>query len=145
MLNDRFRVKVPHNLEIKLDLGCGKYKKDGYIGLDAVDFGQEIVWDVAEGIPLPDNSVAEVFSSHFFEHLTEPVINRVVWELKRVCKSGAELTINCPHADTTEAYDIAHYSLWDEQRIKGLFNSTKDEVLEIRRQDNSIFAKVKII
>jgi predicted SAM-dependent methyltransferase len=139
------KINIEHNLDLNIDLGCGMYKKEGYIGIDILDFGQEIVCDVSNGIPLPDNSVSEVFSSHFFEHITEPVINKVVWEFKRVCKNGASLYIVCPPSNSLAAYDIAHYSLWCEERYRGLFNSTRDEIIEIGRNERGVFAKIKIV
>jgi hypothetical protein len=42
---------------IKLDLGCGEFPKEGFTRLDINDFGQEIMWDATEGLPLPDNTV----------------------------------------------------------------------------------------
>ena len=82
---------------IKLDIGCGKTPSEGFIGIDAIDFGQKHVHDVRKGIPYKDNSVAEVRCSHFVEHLTwderVPFFN----ELYRVLKVGAVAQIITPH------------------------------------------------
>ncbi len=55
---------------LRLDIGCGKTKMDGWEGIDAIDFGQKHVHDVRQGLPFQDDSVSEVRSSHFVEHLT---------------------------------------------------------------------------
>jgi predicted SAM-dependent methyltransferase len=107
---------------INIDLGCGNTpatKKD-YIGFDIIDFGQDIVWDIADGIPLPDNSVDLIYSSHFVEHVPAEHINTLIREMIRVCKHGATVKIACPHSDTIEAYYLCHVSLWDERRVKGI-------------------------
>jgi predicted SAM-dependent methyltransferase len=101
-----------------LDLGCGKNKKG--VGIDIEDFGQEIVWDLTKGIPLPNNSVHSIVSSHFLEHITVPQINDLVREMIRVCADGATIEARVPHADRDEAMFLTHYTLWNEQRARGI-------------------------
>jgi len=112
------RVNLP-GIEIEcLDLGCGKNPRG--TGADILDFGQEIVWDLTKGIPLPDNSVKSIVSSHFLEHLTVPQIDDIVREMIRLCKNGAEIEVRLPHADSDEAMFLPHYTLWNEQRVRGI-------------------------
>jgi predicted SAM-dependent methyltransferase len=58
---------------MKLDIGCGKNKKFGFAGLDRVKMdGVDIVCNLDnERIPLGDNSVDEIFSMHFMEHVSD--------------------------------------------------------------------------
>lgn len=92
-------VKTALEQPLKLDIGCGKNKKEGFYGLDLIDFpGVDIVADLRkprwitarlpeelkprmEGVQaivtgppqawgFLDNSVDEVHCSHFLEHLT---------------------------------------------------------------------------
>lgn len=68
----------------KLDLGCGENKREGFLGVDlyaATDFKVDLTkfpW------PFRDNSVEEVWCSHFFEHI--PGLTRIPWmdELYRI-------------------------------------------------------------
>ena len=113
-------MRITYTAPIKLDLGCGAKKKEGYTGVDMVDFGQEIVFDVRNGIPVPDDSVEDLFSSHFVEHLEERDIFMLFSEFLRICKDGAEIKIICPEASTEEAYFDCHRSLWHEKRIRGI-------------------------
>jgi len=90
-------VKVTkEEVRLCVDIGCGKNPKAGFTGLDALDFGQKYVHDVRKGLPFKANSVDEVHSSHFVEHLTwaerVPFFN----ELYRVMKPGATATIITP-------------------------------------------------
>ena len=57
---------------VVLDLGCGPLKRQkDWIGIDILDFENvDIVGDVYEVIKaFPDNSIDEVHSYHFFEHI----------------------------------------------------------------------------
>ena len=101
---------------LKLDIGCGKNCKPEFEGVDAIDFGQKHVCDVVKvfpkhegkyirhyktGIyqawPWKDNSIDEVHSSHFLEHLTWNERIHFFNELFRVMKSGATATIITPN------------------------------------------------
>jgi predicted SAM-dependent methyltransferase len=90
---------------LKLDLGCGKNKQAGFIGVDSIAFeGVDIVHDVRQPWPWQDNTVEEVHSSHFVEHLTN--VERIhFWnELGRVMKKGAQARIITPHWSNACAY-----------------------------------------
>jgi len=57
--------------KIIIELGCGPRKKEGRIGIDAVDLpGVDIVADLEKGFPfLPDNSVDQIHCRSFLEHI----------------------------------------------------------------------------
>lgn len=104
----------PPAVPLKLDLGCGPGKKMGFIGVDSLQFpGVDVVMDLRQPWPWPDNSVEEVHSSHFVEHLwnTDERPERVhfVNELWRVLKPGGKATIITPHWASCRAYgDFTH-------------------------------------
>lgn len=55
---------------LKLDIGCGMNPQDGFIGVDiSPDCKAAIVHDVRKPWPWADNSVDEIYCSHFLEHL----------------------------------------------------------------------------
>ena len=60
-----------YNLGIKLDIGCGPNKEEGFIGIDVRDFPTvDIVHNIEKfPWPLPDNSVSLAISSHVLEHI----------------------------------------------------------------------------
>lgn len=103
-------VKQETNEVIKLDIGCGKNKQPGFIGIDqfAID-GVDVVCNVREGLPYSDNSVEEIYCSHFIEHLTALERVRFMNELYRVMKPGAKATLIAPHWCSNRAYgDMTH-------------------------------------
>jgi len=106
--------------KINLDIGCGEKKQPGYIGVDVRDCGQEIVWDVRDGIPLPDNSVDSVISIHFIEHLTNDEALKLFDDVRRVLKPGGTMFNVVPHVDDPAAYYFDHETFWNESRITAL-------------------------
>ena len=92
---------------LKLDLGCGPNPKKGFIGVDALPFDGKVdtVFDLRrKPWPWKADSVGEVHSSHFLEHLTGA--ERVSWfnELYRVMRKDAKATIVVPHWSSGRAY-----------------------------------------
>lgn len=106
---------------IKIDLGCGKNKKEGFVGVDQYPMeGVDVVLDIGTSPwPWEDDSVDEAHSSHFLEHLTnfEDKWQRTHFfnELYRVLKPGAKCTIIIPHWASTRYYgDPTHKEPFSE-------------------------------
>lgn len=94
-----------------LDIGCGKNKKQGYIGVDRIKFdGVDVVLDIGkDGWPWEDESVDGVYSSHVVEHLDSNERVHFVNELYRVLKKGCQAQIITPHWASCRAYgDLTH-------------------------------------
>jgi len=99
-------LKTERSGELKLDLGCGTRKQEGFIGVDRIAFdGVDHVLDLAKARwPWKSNSVTEAFCSHFIEHLTP--IERIHFcnELHRVLVMGGKCTLIVPHWASSRAY-----------------------------------------
>jgi ubiquinone/menaquinone biosynthesis C-methylase UbiE len=83
---------------VRLDLGCGERKfPETAVGIDLSDHAcVDVVGDVFDVLArLPDSSVDQVFSSHFFEHLAD--VRRLLEECERVIKPGGEISVIVPH------------------------------------------------
>lgn len=99
---------------IRIDLGCGANKREGYVGIDRMG-GPEVdhVVDLMnEPLPFEDDSVDEVFSSHFLEHVQDP--HRVLREILRVCRHGAKVHIWTPYNRHCAAFLGGHVSYHNE-------------------------------
>jgi len=84
--------------ELKIDIGCGNRPKRGFMGIDYIGAkAVAMVWDVRNGLPFPDSTVAEVYSDHFLEHLPIEQIIKLMREIHRVCKPGVMAEIHVPH------------------------------------------------
>ena len=90
---------------VKLDIGCGKNKREGFTGVDQYPMpGVDIVHDVRQTWPWDSDSVDEVHCSHFAEHLTATERFHFFNELHRVLKHGAKATIVVPYWRSSRAY-----------------------------------------
>ena len=82
--------------EIKLELGSGKIKgKDGWTTVD-ID-GADINWDLKRGIPLPNNSVDKIYSSHLLEHIPYEQLIILLKKCRSVLKVGGEFSVCVPN------------------------------------------------
>ena len=74
-------------MELWVELGCGKTKQKGFIGVDRFPLeGVDIVADLNGTIPFADNSVDVIYSSHALEHLDS--IENSMKEIYRICKKS---------------------------------------------------------
>jgi predicted SAM-dependent methyltransferase len=112
--------------KLRIDLGCGSAKREGFVGLDYVDLPEvDHVLDLTtERFPFDDDSVDEVFSAHFLEHIDEP--NHVFEEIGRICRDGARIEIWTPYAWTNEAFLYGHIHYISEEMWQHLGVSHRD-------------------
>lgn len=116
---------------LKLDLGCGATKRGpDYVGVDLADGDAvDVVGDVVDVLrAIGDERVAEVYSSHLFEHVDD--LPLLVTELERVLVVGARLHVVVPHF--SNAY---HHSDPTHRRTFGLYTFSyfaEDHVLRRR-------------
>lgn len=90
---------------MKLDLGCGKAKREGFHGVDRLPFaGVDEVWDLTSPWPWADGSIEEAYSGHFVEHLNSLERIHFFNELGRVLKVGGTAQIVVPHWSNACAY-----------------------------------------
>ena len=80
---------------MKLNLGCGKDLKEGYVNIDIVDYGGNIIHDLnSYPYPFEENTFDEIYASHVLEHLNN--FHNAVSELYRIAKPGAIIIVYAP-------------------------------------------------
>ena len=92
-----------------IELGCGKKKKPGRIGVDKVDLSEvDIVADIEDGLSfLPDDSVDEIHCRSVLEHIEN--FENMIKEIVRVLKSDGRAHIFVPHFSNPYYYsDFTH-------------------------------------
>lgn len=83
---------------IKLNLGCGSEKCNGYINIDIrLDVNPDMAMNL-EVIPYPfnDNYVDEILANDIIEHFPYRDVENVVREWHRILKKGGKLIIKTP-------------------------------------------------
>jgi len=100
-----------------LDVGCGRNKVVGAIGLDRFPVeGVDLVYDL-EVFPYPfeASSFDEIYARHVIEHVES--VSCFLDELHRIAKPGARLYIHTPHysyshswRDPTHRWHFSSYS-----------------------------------
>jgi len=78
---------------MKLNLGCGNKKIEGFIGVDIKD--ADVVADIRK-LPYEDNSVDEIMAIHVCEHFYRHEIFSVLEEWRRVLKPKGIMVLELP-------------------------------------------------
>lgn len=104
--------------KVYLDLGCGRRKRPGYIGVDKSGLdGIDLVCNLEKGIPLRDNCVDRIFANYFFEHVRNLVF--LFQEIYRVCRDGAVVEFVVPYYASINAFkDPTHCNFFTEETFK---------------------------
>jgi len=98
-----------------LDLGCGKNKVIGSVGLDKVKLESvDIVHDLLSfPYPLENESYDFIYLRHTIEHFAIENIDLILKECYRILKKNGKIQINVPHVFSLAAYtDLTHKSYY---------------------------------
>jgi SAM-dependent methyltransferase len=101
MNNEFIRIDDFSESLVKIDIGCGRMKQDGFIGIDNSPYSMaDYIIDLnKDPLPFEDNTVDYVYSSHCLEHLSN--LENVLSEIYRVCKPNAQIFITVPYYNTS--------------------------------------------
>ena len=102
---------------MKLNLGCGNKKKEGFLGIDRFPCeAVNVISDITNTLPFLDGSVEEVWMDNVIEHVLD--IPLLMSEIHRVAKKDAEITILTPHfasssswRDPTHVHHLSYFSM----------------------------------
>ena len=124
----------------KLNLGCGRDIRPGYVNLDLAKIpGLDVVADLETPLPFRDGAFDEVVSSHVLEHVRDLI--PLLGELARISRPGAVLRIEVPHLSFFGAYtDPTHkrffgYHSFDYFTAEGHYNFYSHLRFRIRRRE----------
>lgn len=123
---------------MKLNLGCGRDIKEGYVNLDFVKGkGVDVVWDMDNfPYPLEDNKFDEVNYVNIMEHLLYP--DKAIREIYRVSKNNAIINIRTPH--------YSHPGIWwDLTHRRGFCWTSFDHYIVEKKVSNSLIEKEKVL
>lgn len=102
----------------KINLGGGRTIRDGFLNIDILALPEvDLVADLNQGIPLPDNSIEEVLALSILEHLNDTCFQ--MEEIYRVCKNQAKVEITVPYFKSTAAIkDPTHKRFFSERTFE---------------------------
>ncbi|MBU4285002.1 methyltransferase domain-containing protein [Patescibacteria group bacterium] len=107
---------------IKLHLGCGRQKKDGFIN---IDYNKTKITDYVLNVinlPFPPGSIERIECYHLIEHFSIKEIPYVFSNWYKILKPGGELVMEFPDFDKNiEAY----LKEGDEKRLFNIFGAQR--------------------
>lgn len=117
--------KVPE-VKVRIDFGCGQnctVGADGikYTGVDIVALpGVDVVHDLTKfPYPFADDSVDEIVSNHFVEHLTGDDFIKHFDECYRILKMGGKMAVSHPYCFSVRAFqDPTHKTFIPTERYQ---------------------------
>ena len=121
-----------------LDIGCGKNKVKGAIGIDINRWSDaDIICDIEVGLPFRHNIFDEIHCNHIIEHVSDLI--KLMEEIHRVSKNGAKVYIRAPYYASFLAFsDPTHkkfiteqtFDMFTEER-SGYYTNAKFKIIKI--------------
>lgn len=136
-----FPSELSHCKEKILDLGCGRNKCRGALG---VDFNKNTDADIIHDLnkfpyPFDDNEFDKILINHALEHLDNVV--KVMEEIHRIAKPNALVLINAPYFTSIDAFaDPTHRHFFSARS----FDYFTDDLKEFSYYSDARFRKLKV-
>lgn len=89
---------LAENGDIRLHLGCGGERKDGWVNIDLLGDPVDVAWNLANSLPFDSGSVAAIFHEHLLEHLPLAAGDSFIQECFRVLRPNGILRVGVPDA-----------------------------------------------
>lgn len=109
-MSNKSKIKKSAAPVIRLDLGCGRNKLDGYTGVDLYSSDADVKHDLFKfPYPFKTDSVTEIHASHFVEHIPHVLRWRFFEECWRILKPEGTMRIVVPSWKSERAMgDMTH-------------------------------------
>lgn len=112
---------------IRLHLGSGWHRIEGWINVDLVGAPTDFTWDLRVPLPFADGSVDAIFLEHVFEHITYAEALVVLRNAGRALKPGGVVRVGVPDAGM-----FAQMYAEDRERLRTLFPNRPTAMLMLR-------------
>lgn len=127
---------------LRLNLGCGSTKLEGFLGVDSFpDNKPDVLCDFTAGpLPFKDGEVDEVVMFHTIEHIQKKKHSFILNEIRRVLRIGGRLCLTYPNfwecaqrwKNNTEGQrDYWHATLFGRQLYPGDYHVCAMDPIEL--------------
>lgn len=119
---------------MKLNLGCGRHKREGYVNIDRRENVQpDLVWDLdVTPYPFEDDSVEEIVAHNILQRIGQDTDTflAIIKELHRILIPGGTMDISAPHHRSDLFWDDPTNVRPINQGVFGLFSKANCARLE---------------
>ena len=124
---------------MKLNLGCGNDRKQGYVNLDLYNKKADIVHDLEKyPYPFKKDTFEEILAYNILEHLNDPY--KTLLEIHRISKPKTIIKIIVPHFSGGNAWgDLQHKKAFntfafEHENLKPFFRVKKIQITFPKRR-----------
>jgi predicted SAM-dependent methyltransferase len=115
-----YQEKAKQGIPLKLNLGSGLDRREGWINLDCSKYTKDMHLDVDHDLnkfpyPFPDNSIDEIYMRHILEHLEQQ--DKVLAELYRILKPGGTIMLIYPFWNNIDVGGFGHTHVYNQYFI----------------------------
>ena len=117
-INFTLRDLKKNGRRVNLELGETRHRLAEWITIDIAK-GADLILDLNNPLPFPDNCIDQIYCSHLLEHFTFENITKLLLECVRILKKGGTLQVAVPDANLyieaylhPEEFDINKYGVY---------------------------------
>lgn len=111
---------------MRLNIGAGGTKKDGFVSVDAFNNKADII-KPADNTGFGEESIDEIFSSHMLEHIDRSELIPTLKHWHKILKKGSRVVVLVPNAElyliewieAANRGDYKHLQEWGTRWIMG--------------------------
>jgi predicted SAM-dependent methyltransferase len=103
---------------MKLNIGCGRDIKSGYVNMDLYPVGPSVVSGDAQDLPFDDNSIEEIYARDVLEHITHTKTLPTLRHWFAKLKPGGKLFIQSTCLKLLCKYALSKISAGDPNGVK---------------------------
>jgi len=119
----------------KVDWGCGKDPKDGFVGVNKPKTEEaELKHDITNlPHPFEDDEIEEIYCDNVLEHFYPEEIQGIMKEWARTCREGAIIEVRVPHYLNKNAHTLNHKTNFSEAFWNCITPSHKYPVKDLKQ------------
>lgn len=89
---------------MRLNLGCGEFKADGWVNVDRQPWVKPDVVASIEQLPFKDGAAEMIYAGHVLEHIAPEALPAVFAEMRRVLAPDCRMMVVGPDLERAEAH-----------------------------------------